>query len=109
MRTDLPAWATRLGFLPGWAGLPLFRRLSSNWTDRGGLVCSRARLPPLKLMADKKRPIHKLKKPPKPTIVELDPDGAGWLRTGKKARRLLTRDEFMRLVEKGGVLITRAK
>ena len=50
----------------------------------------------------------KPKKPPKPVIVELDPDdGSGWLRTGKKARRLLTRDEFMRLVEKGGVVVLR--
>lgn len=42
-------------------------------------------------------------------IVELDSDGDPWLRTGKRARRQLTRAEFFELANRGSVVVTRAK
>jgi len=50
---------------------------------------------------------RKKAKTKKTVIVELDTENDAWLRTGKKARRQLTRAEFLRLVERGGVVVIR--
>ena len=45
--------------------------------------------------------------PPKPAIVNVDPDGDAWLKTGRGSRRLLTQAEFLELVSHGETLVIR--
>lgn len=44
---------------------------------------------------------------PKVAVIELDSEGAAYLRTGKRKRRELTRGEFLELVARGQVIVNR--
>ena len=44
---------------------------------------------------------------PRTVIIQVDRDGDRWLVTGKRARRrLLTRDEFLEMVQTSSVVVT---